>query len=117
MDRENVYSMDDATKTFGFRDRDFNGPGGNTSDGQGVAHLTEYDCGLWVERFGDLKPEAWARAADAKACWYKGMSKEQASDHLKGMGYKASVSFVEKAFGTYSTALDNEKSDAGVLQN
>ena len=119
--RENVYVRDETKNEYGFRDKDFAGPSGNTSGGEGVETLTEYDAGLLVERFGNgnstLTPDAWARAKDAKVCWHKQMTKEDASEHLKGMGYKASVSYVEKLFGTYSTSLDIEKADAEALQN
>lgn len=112
VNRENVYAMDEETNTFGFRDRDFNGPSGNTANGQGVPHLTEYDYGLLQDRFGTLSKKSLARAEDTKECWHKGLSKEEASEQLQGMGHKASVSWVEKLYGTYSTALETEMSVA-----
>lgn len=122
--KENVYLRNEQTNEYGFRDRDFDNASGNTSREGSVQHLTDFDAGLIERRFGvtskgsprKIKPEEWARFQDCKVLWHQGLSTQDASDILVSRGFAASVSYVEKAFGTYSTALENEQSFANGFQ-
>lgn len=115
---ENVYCVNEETRTFHFRDKDFNGPSGNTSRPGSVSTLTDYDNHV-LQEYADRDAKTrsnrkgkiakvgvnWTLAADLKQCWYEGIGVDDAMRECS-----VSKSYVERHYGAYSTALNNQNS-------
>lgn len=93
-----MYTIDDVTQTYGFHSataiRQNNG---------GVPELTGYDVELLMERnlWGTGKNKALhGKNATCKKCWHGGKTEKEA-----GVILGFSESWVEKRYGTFSSAL------------
>lgn len=116
--KENVYCANEETRTYHFRDKDFAGPSGNTTRPGAVSTLTSFDNYI-LQEYADRdaktrskrkgKPATvnvnWILAADLKQCWYEEMSVDDAMRECD-----VSKSYVERYYGAYSTALNNQNS-------
>lgn len=99
-----MFIIDEATQTFGFHSataqRQING---------GVPELTGYDVTLLRERdlWGGLKNTSMhSKNAHCKKCWHGGKTESEAATILG-----KSESWIEKRYGTFSTALLIETSE------
>lgn len=93
-----MYTINEATQTFGFH----SATAQKQSNG-GIPELTGYDVTLLRERdlWGGLKNKLMhGKNATCKKCWHNGDTEKEA-----GVILGKSESWVEKRYGTFSTAL------------
>ena len=95
---QDMYTINEATKTYGFH----SATAQRQSNG-GCPELTTHDISLLMERdlWGASKNKAMhGKNARCKKCWHTGETEKEA-----GVILGKSESWVEKRYGTFSTAL------------